>query len=65
MLYAIGYDILREYRYDAAAPSLEVIREVRLPGPTGHELSPGSTDDELLLSIDNEVLTFNNPKTGS
>lgn len=58
ILYAIGYDVLREYRFNPSEPSLTQQREYKLPGPTGHELTPGTTDDQLLLTIDDQVLIF-------
>jgi hypothetical protein len=63
-LYAIGFDTLYEYNFDESKPSLTLKRQYKLPGPTGHELSPGASADELLLSIDDRVLAFDK-KTGN
>jgi len=60
-LYALGYDDLREYslvNWNSSSPSLKLEKKWKIPGRSGHDLSPVS-DDELLISEHYGVHSFN------
>lgn len=59
-LYALGYDELREYslvNWDTSSPALQLEKKWKIPGISGHDLSPVS-DDELLISEHEGVHSF-------
>ena len=62
LLYALGYDELRAYRlhnWDSSSPSLELSHRWKIPGISGHDLAPSTTDpNRLILSEHESVWTF-------
>ena len=59
-LYALGFDVLREYslvNWDSSSPALKLEKKWRIPGSSGHDLFLVS-DDELLISENSGVHSF-------
>lgn len=63
VLYAVGMDRLEEYSFapGGSAP-LKLLRHTPLPSRGGHELAPGRTDNELVVTTESEALFFDKEK---
>lgn len=56
-LYALGYDVLREYKSDSFA-SLRLVNEWKIPGIGGHDLTLSSDGKRLFLTEHNGSWAF-------
>lgn len=63
ILYAVGMDTLKEYRFDPARPEamLRRVHQTKLPSKGGHELSP-APDDRLFVTTGTQALVFDKQK---
>jgi hypothetical protein len=62
ILYALGYDELRMYslkNWDSSTPGIELIRTIKIPGISGHDLNTSFNKDQLILTETNSVWIFN------
>ncbi|MEG1635681.1 MAG: DUF6528 family protein [Rikenellaceae bacterium] len=60
-LYALGYDVLREYSlvdWKSNKPSLKLERSWNIPGTSGHDLTP-INDNEMIVTVHENVWRFN------
>ncbi|MGV3638928.1 MAG: DUF6528 family protein [Adhaeribacter sp.] len=60
-LYALGYDVLRQYalqNWNSAAPRLQLEKQWKIPGISGHDLQPSPDGRQLLLSEHGGVWRF-------
>lgn len=66
MLYAVGMDHLEEYNFDHGnhAASLKLTRQSKLPTRGGHELSPGTSANELIVTTQGGVYLFDKASRG-
>ncbi|HLU90605.1 MAG TPA: hypothetical protein VKZ51_12285, partial [Cyclobacteriaceae bacterium] len=48
-LFALGYDVLREYKI-AARDSLALVKEWKIPGESGHDLFPSPDGRQLFMT---------------
>lgn len=62
ILYALGYDELRKYNlqnWESSSPSIELIKTIKIPGISGHDLNTTPDKDQLILTETNSVWIFN------
>jgi WD40 repeat protein len=57
-LYALGYDVLREYKIESKN-KLNLVAKWKIPGIGGHELRPGPDADNLFVTEHEGAWTFN------
>jgi hypothetical protein len=60
LLYAVGMDVIQTYSW--SAPRLVPENSFALPDRGGHELSPGLSDSELIVSTHSRVFVFDKDK---
>jgi hypothetical protein len=62
ILYVLGYDELRKYslqNWNSSSPAMKLIKTIKIPGISGHDLNSSFDKDHLILTETNSVWIFN------
>jgi hypothetical protein len=62
ILYALGYDELRMYKllnWNNSSPGIELIKKIKIPGISGHDLNATRDKNQLILTENNSTWLFN------